>query len=403
MKVLVADRLPGASLDEMRALGAEVVYRPELAPAELPAALPGVNVLIVRGTEVTTQAFEAGEALNLIIRAGAGVNTIDVNTASERGVYVANCPGKNAWAVAELTMTLIGCLDRRIPDAVQSLRAGRWEKGEYAKAVGLRGRSIGIVGLGHIGRAVLKLAQCYGMVPYAYSRSLTSARATELGVSRVGSIQELARLSQIFTIHLELTDRTRQIIGYDVIDALPEGAWFVNTARSELVDYEALLELGPNKKLRIGLDVLPDEPGSRFSEYRHRLLENPLVYAAPHIGASTDEAQTAIAAETVRILRSFLLKGEVPNAVNLMGSSRARYQLVVRHLDKVGALANVLGVLKRHGINVQELDNAVFEGGKAACAKIRLQTRPSDACLREIMAFSEEILHVDLVTLPNLA
>jgi D-3-phosphoglycerate dehydrogenase len=130
-----------------------------------------------------------------------------------------------------------------------------------------------------------------------------------------------------------------------------------------------LLELGPKKKLRIGLDVLPDEPGSRQGEYRHRLLENPLVYAAPHIGASTDEAQIAIAAETVRILRSFLLKGEVPNAVNLMATSRARYQLVVRHLDKVGALANVLGVLKRHGINIQELDNAVFEGGKGACRR----------------------------------
>jgi D-3-phosphoglycerate dehydrogenase len=402
MKVLVADRLPEASLDEMRALGAHVLYKPELASGELAAALPGVNVLIVRGTEVSTQALEAGEALNLIIRAGAGVNTIDVNTASERGVYVANCPGKNSSAVAELTMTLIGCLDRRVPDAVESLRAGRWEKGEYAKAVGLRGRSIGIVGLGHIGRTVLRLAQCYGMLPYAYSRSLTSARAAELGVSRVGTIEELARLSQIFTIHLELTDRTRRIIGFDVINALPDGAFFVNTARAELVDYDALLELGPKKKLRIGLDVLPDEPGSRLGEYRHRLIENALLYAAPHIGASTDEAQTAIAAETVRILRSFLLKGEVPNAVNLMATSRARYQLVVRHLDKVGALANVLGVLKRHGINIQELDNAVFEGGKAACAKIRLQTRPADGCLQEIMAFSE-ILHVDLVTLPNLA
>jgi D-3-phosphoglycerate dehydrogenase / 2-oxoglutarate reductase len=403
MKVLVADRLTEASLDEMRALGAEVVYKPELAASELSAALPGVNVLIVRGTEVSTQALESGEALNLIIRAGAGVNTIDVDTASERGVYVANCPGKNGAAVAELTFTLIGCLDRRIPDAVQSLRAGRWEKGEYAKALGLRGRSIGIAGLGHVGRAVLRLAQCYGMVPYGYSRSLTSARAAELGVSRVGTIAELARLSEVFTVHLELTDRTRGIIDREVIKALPDGASFVNTARAELVDYDALCELGPPKKLRIGLDVLPNEPGARIGQYQHRLLENPFVYAAPHIGASTDEAQTAIAAETVRILRSFLLKGEVPNAVNLMVTSRARYQLVVRHLDKVGALANVLGVLKRHGINIQELDNAVFEGGKAACAKIRLDTRPSDGCLNEIMAFSDEILHVDLVTLPNLA
>jgi D-3-phosphoglycerate dehydrogenase / 2-oxoglutarate reductase len=403
MKVLVADRLAQASLDEIRVLGVEVVYTPELTPADLPAALRGVNVLIVRGTEVTSEALEAGESLNLIIRAGAGVNTIDVKTASERGIYVANCPGKNASAVAELTLSLIGALDRRIPDAVQSLRAGHWMKGEFAKAVGLRGRSIGIVGVGHIGRAVLRLAQAYGMVPYGWSRSLTSARAADLAITRVGSIVELARVSQIFTVHLELTDRTHGIIGFDVLNALPDGAMFVNTARSELVDYDALIELAPKKNLRVGLDVLPDEPASRDSQYQHAILKNGLVYATPHIGASTDEAQVAIAGETVRILRSFILKGEIPNAVNLMATSRARYQLVVRHLDKIGALANVLGVLKRHGINIQELDNSVFEGGKAACAKIRLDTRPTDGCLREIMAFSDEILHVDLVTLPNLA
>lgn len=402
MKILVADRLTEASLDEMRALGVEVAYAPDLGASELPAALKGVNVLVVRGTEVTTQALEAGESLNLIIRAGAGVTTIDVRTASDRGVYVANCPGKNASAVAELTMTLIGCLDRRVPDAVQSLRAGRWMKGEFAKAVGLRGRAIGIVGLGHIGRAMLRLAQAYGLVPYAFSRSLTSARAADLGVSRVGSLEELARRSQIFSVHLELTERTKGIIGYEVINALPDGAIFVNTSRGELVDYDALCELAPKKNLRIGLDVLPGEPPTRSGEYRHPILELPNVYATPHIGASTDEAQTTIADETVRILRSFIVKGEVPNAVNL-GSSRARYQLVVRHLDKIGALANVLGVLKRHGINVQELDNIVFEGGRAACAKIRVDTRPGDGCMREIMAFSDEILHVDLVTLPNLA
>ena len=140
-----------------------------------------------------------------------------------------------------------------------------------------------------------------------------------------------------------------------------------------------------------------------FSTYRHPILENPLVYAVPHIGASTDEAQIAIANETVRILRSFLTKGEVPNVVNIAESSWSRYQLVVRHVDQVGALANVLAVLKRHGINVQELDNTVFEGARAACAKIRLSSRPSDGCLSEIMAFSGEVLHVDLVTLPNLA
>lgn len=403
MRVLVADRLSENSLDEMRSLGVEVSYEPELKAADLPARLPGVNVLVVRGTQVNKEAFDAGSALNLVIRAGAGVKNIDVATASERGIYVAACPGKNASAVAELTFTLIGCLDRRVPDGVASLRAGKWEKDEFARAGGLRGRSLGILGLGHVGRAVLKIAQAYELECYAWSRSLTAAKAAELGVRRVASPAELAKVSDIFTVHLELSERTRGIVDRKVLSQLKQGAFFVNTARDGLVDYDALLELIPQKNLRVGLDVMPNEPDTRHSTYRHPIIETGLVYAVPHIGASTDEAQIAISNETVRILRSFLTKGEVPNVVNIAESSWSRYQLVVRHVDQVGALANVLGVLKRHGINVQELDNTVFEGARAACAKIRLSSRPSDACLSEIMAFSGEVLHVDLVTLPNLA
>jgi D-3-phosphoglycerate dehydrogenase / 2-oxoglutarate reductase len=403
MRVLVADRLAEASLEEIRALGVDVTYQPNLGPADLGAALQGINVLVVRGTEVSRAAIEAADALNLIIRAGAGVNAIDVHAASARGIYVANCPGKNASAVAELAFTLIGCLDRRVPDAVQSLRQGRWEKQEFARAVGLRGRRLGIAGLGNIGRVMARLGHAYGMEVWAWSRSLTVSRAAELEVQSAPTLEDLARRSQIFSVHFELTDRTRGIVNRRVLEALPDGALFINTARAELVDYDALQELVPKKNLRVGLDVLPEEPGSRNASYEHPILQSGLVYATPHIGASSDEAQQAIAAECVRILRSFLTRSEVPNVVNIRATSRARYQLVVRHLDRVGALANVLGVIKRHGINIQEVDNTVFEGGKAACAKIGLDTRPSDALMQEIMVFDDEVLHVDLVVLPNLA
>lgn len=403
MRVLVADRLTEDSLDEMRALGVEVLYEPELRAEALPDALEGVNVLIVRGTEVNGAALEAGKSLNLIIRAGAGVSNIDVATASERGIYVANCPGKNASAVAELTFALIASLDRRVPDAVASLRAGEWKKDEYARSVGLAGRKIGILGLGHVGRTVLRLAHAYGMQAYASSRSLTQSRALELGVTVAPNPVELARAVDVFTVHLELTPRTRNIVDRRVLEALPDDAIFVNTARPELVDYDALAELAESKRLRVGLDVFPGEPASRNARYAHPILSAGLVYGTPHIGASTDAAQIAIASECARILRSFVTKGEVPNVVNISATSWSRYQLVVRHIDKVGALANVLAVLKRHGINIHELDNTVFEGGRAACAKIRLGSRPSEDCLSEIMAFSDAILHVDLVTLPNLA
>ncbi len=403
MRVLVADRLTEDALDEMRALGVEVEYEPKLPVTELPARLPGVNVLVVRGKQVSASALAAGKSLNLVIRAGAGTQNIDVPFASERGIYVATTPGKNARAVAELAFTLIGCLDRRVPDATNGLRAGRWEKDEYARAVGLEGRSLGVLGFGHAGRVMAELARAYGMRTLVYSRSLTAAKAAELGVKRVPSAVDLAGESDVLSVHLALNERTRGSVGRAVLEALPDGATFVNTARPELVDYDALLELIPKKSLRVGLDVLPGEPAERTARYDHPILHAGLVYATPHIGASTDRAQTAIASETVRILRSFVTKGEVPNVVNIAANTWSRYQLVVRHVDQVGALANVLAVLKRHGIHISELDNTVFEGGHAACAKIRLESRPSDACLSEIMAFSDEILHVDLVTLPNVA
>ena len=217
------------------------------------------------------------------------------------------------------------------------------------------------------------------------------------------NVLELAKRSDILCVHLELTERTRGVISREVISALPNGAILVNTADAGLMDWPALVELAPMKDLRVGLDVLPNEPDTRVADYDNAILHAGLVYATPHIGASTDEAQIAIAAETVRILRSFMVKGDVPNVVNIAANTRGRYILVVRFLDKVGALANVLGVLKRHAINIQELENSVFEGGRAGCAKIRTDTRPSEACLTEMMAFSDEVLHVNLVTLPNLA
>jgi D-3-phosphoglycerate dehydrogenase len=283
------------------------------------------------------------------------------------------------------------------------MRAGKWEKEEYAKAIGLKGRRIGIVGLGHVGRTVAQLARAYEMELFGWSRSLHAQHAAELGLQRAASVEELAAQSDILTLHVELTDYTRGIVSRRVLEALPDGAMVINTARAELMDYDALLELIPKKRLRVGLDVLPSEPPSRSAVYDHPIVRSGLVYTTPHIGASTDQAQTAIAAETVRILRSFIVKGEVPNVVNVTHASRARYQLVVRHLDRVGALANVLAVLKRHGINIQELENTVFEGGKAGCARIRTDTRPSEGCMTEIMAFSDEVLHVDIVALPNLA
>ena len=406
MRLLIADKLHPRAIEELRTLPLEVVYDPELTKESLEKRLQGIGVLVVRSTDVTASAIENAKQLNLIVRAGASYNTIDVRAASKRGIYVANCPGKNAAAVAELVYGLILALDRRIPDAVASLRAGKWERQEYSKAEGIHGKTLGIVGLGAIGREVAQRARCFGLNVVAWSRSLTPLRATELGVIHASTLEELAQRCQIVSLHLALVDRTRRILSRRILDLLPDRATVINAARADLVDNEALLEAVDKRGFRVGLDVYPEEPrGSRSFSSPDVFKAYPsggLVYGTPHIAAATDQAQLAIASETVRIIRSFLLEANVPNVVNVSSSSAARFHLVIRMMDKVGTFANVLAVLKRHGINVEEVSNTVFEGGVAACAKLRLLSRPTEACLAEIKAF-HEVLQVDLVTLPMLA
>lgn len=406
MRLLIADKLHARAIEELRTLPLEVIYDPEVTKESLERRLQGVGVLVVRSTEVTASAIESAKQLNLIVRAGASYGTIDVRAASKRGIYVANCPGKNASAVAELVYGLMIALDRRVPDAVASLRAGKWERQEYSKAEGLRGKTLGIAGLGAIGREVAHAARAFGLNVIAWSRSLTPAKAAELGISHASSIEDLASKSQILTLHLALVERTKHIVSRRVLELLPERAIVINAARPDLIDQEALLEAVERRAFRVGLDVFRDEPrGSRSFASPELFRTYPsggFIYGTPHIAAATDQAQLAIATETVRIIRSFLLEATVPNVVNVLTSSAARFLMVIRMMDKVGTFANVLAVLKRHGINVEEVSNTVFEGGVAACAKLRLLSRPTEACLAEIKAFSE-VLHVDLVTLPMLA
>ncbi|MDB4946483.1 MAG: D-3-phosphoglycerate dehydrogenase [Labilithrix sp.] len=408
MRLLIADKLHPRAVEELRTLPVDVLYEPELTRETLETKLAGVGILVVRSKEVTRKAIESATQLNLIVRAGAETSTIDVKAASERGIYVASCPGKNSSAVAELVYGMLVAIDRRIPDAVASLRAGKWERQEYAKAEGLIGKTIGIVGLGAIGRDVCQRAKTFGLHPIAWSRSLSAARANDMGIGYASSIEDLAAKSDILTVHLALNDRTRGIISRKVFEAMPKRSIFINCARADLVDHAAMQDAVKTRGLRVGLDVVPDEPrgkkeiGAELFNLVTPTSTGGFVYATPHIAASTDQAQLSIATETVRVIRSFLTEGNVPNVVNVMNQSTARFQMVIRMLDKVGTLANVLAVIKRHAINVEEMTNTVFEGGGASCAKLRIMSRPSEACMAEIRAF-EEVLHVDIVTLPNLA
>ncbi len=396
MKVLIADAFPKERLADVSALGLEVEHRPDVPPEELSQAVRDASILVVRGKVVAADVFENGKALSLVVRAGAGTNTIDVAAASRRGVYVANCPGQNSIAVAELAIGLLLAIDRRIPDNVQALREGRWDKKTFSAASGLYGRSFGVLGLGAIGRETAARARALGMKVHGWSRSLDAPRAEALGVVREETPRALASRVDALSVHLPLAKETRGLVSREVLEAMRPGAILVNTARAEVVDQEALLELARAGRLRVGTDVHQGEPAAGKAEFHSELAKLPNVYGTHHIGASTEQAQEAIARETVRIIGAFVRTGEVPNCVNVLERTPARCRLVVRHLDRVGVLANVLDSIREAGINAQQIENTVFQEAAAACCVIELDERPTPAVLERIRQRVDEIIFADV-------
>jgi D-3-phosphoglycerate dehydrogenase len=399
MKVLIADKFPDAGVAALEAIGCEVALDADLKDDALVSAVreTGADVLVVRSTKVTEPVLDAGR-LGLVVRAGAGYNTIDVAAASRRGIYVSNCPGRNAVAVAELAFGLILALDRRIADNVDELRAGKWNKKEYSKARGLLGRTLGLVGVGRIGQEMVPRARAFGMPVVAWSRSLTEERAAELGVVRANSPEAVAAVCDVLSVHLALNSETRGLVGESVLGALRPGSYLVNTSRAEVVDQAALERAVRERGVRAGLDVFEGEPSSATGEVELPLASLPGVYVTHHIGASTDQAQAAIADETVRIVRTYKETGRVPNVVNLAARTPATHMLVVRHRDVVGVLAHVLDALGSAGINVQEMENVVFDGAEAAVARIHLDQAPAPEIVEAVVA-NEHVIATDLLTL----
>ena len=416
MKVLVADKFEKSGIDGLKAAGCEVVYEPDLKEDSLTQAIAssGAEVLVVRSTKVTAPMLDAGR-LALIVRAGAGYNTIDVAGASTRGIYVSNCPGKNAIAVAELAFGLILSLDRRIPDNVAEIRGGTWNKKEYSKAQGLYGRTLVLLGVGSIGQEMIRRAAGFGMNVVIWSRRfdgqdrpLTDIEARELGVESVlrtisiglaPTPADAVSRGDIVSVHVALGPETKGLVNAALFSKMKPGTMFVNTARGEVVDYAALGAAVKERGLKVGLDVYANEPASATAPFKDDLVGLPGVYGTHHIGASTDQAQEAIAAETVRIIRSYKETGRVPNVVNLARRTPATHMLVVRHRDRPGVLAHVFNHLRQANLNVQETENIVFEGAEAAVARINLDREPPSSLCDRIKGENADILDLQVVQL----
>ncbi len=405
-RVLIADKLAEVARTRLQEAGCEVIWAPSVKDEALVSALDehDPEVLVVRSTKVRAEHFSAARSLALVVRAGAGVNTIDLAAASTSGVFVSNCPGTNSVAVAELAWAHILNADRRVADGVADLRAGRWKKKIYGKANGLYGRTLGVLGMGAIAQEVVKRAQGFGMPVVAWSRSLTDEAALRLGVQRMDSAVDVARRADVLTVHLAATPATRGFVGPAIFDALPQGAIFVNTSRGEVVDEQALVKSVTERGLRAGLDVYQGEPAAD-GDWSTPLAALDGVYGTHHIGASTEQAQESVASEACRVVLAFVTVGDAPNCVNLADRTPATHLMVVRHADEVGVLARVLNLLREAGINVAKMQNIIFAGpdggaGGAACARIELVGVPP-ASVVDRLRRADPIFDVKLVSLED--
>ncbi len=372
MRILIADKFPGPYQDDLRSRYAVTVLG---AGEDLRSAIAGHEILVVRSTKVGGEVIDAAADLALVVRAGAGYNTIDWRAAANRGIYVCNTPGKNAVAVAELTMGLITAVDRRIPDAVSDLRSGRWRKKEYGVARGLAGRTLGIIGFGDIGMEVARRAAAFDLRLVIEDRPGRSGRQQDLidqlDITVVDHRSDLLGAADIVTIHVPATTETVGMVSTEFLSRMRRGAYLINTSRGDIVDEAALLAAIEQKDLRVGLDVFADEPTGGTAEFDTPLGKHPNVYATHHIGASTDQSQEAIADEVVAIVDDFA-RGVIRNCVNLTSDPQGTVVISVRHRNRVGVLARVLGILRGAGLNVQQMDNRILAGEQAATATIHV-------------------------------
>lgn len=394
LKVLVADKFPEKYIQQMKDLDLDVVYNPKLVEKDLPEAGKDADIIVVRSTVVNEETINRSEKLNLIIRAGSGVNNINIAAANKKGIYVTNCPGMNAVAVAELAVGLMIALDRYIPDNVSDFNKGVWNKDKYSKGKGLKGKTLGLIGVGNIGKEVAKRALAFEMNVYGKDIS----RIEGVQIKDFSEMDQLLPLCDVVSIHLPATPQTKGLFNKQMFGYMKDGAYLINTSRQDIIVEDDLLEAIKEKNIRYACDVFKGEPEAKSGEVSSKLQNNPNIYVTHHIGASTEQAQDAVAEETINIIKHFVHSGVIDHWVNRAKVTDAHYQLVVKHYDKPGVLASVLDVIRNGNINIEEIENIIFEGGIAACCTLKLQTAATAEMLKQIKDNSDviSISHVEI-------
>jgi len=339
-RVLIADNLEAAAAETLKKLGVSVDHRPELSknPAELKAVLPTYDAVIVRSAaKITADMLENPGKLRAIARAGVGVDTIDVVAATRKGVIVMNTPGGNTVSAAEHTIALLMSLSRLVPQADATMKAGKWDRSKFV-GTQVTGKTLGIIGLGRIGREVAKRAVGLEMKVLAFDPFVTPEKVAEMGYKAAASIEAMLPEVDYLTIHVPLTNDTKSLIGANELAKMKKTARVLNVARGGIIDEQALADaLKAGTIAGAGIDVFTVEPAVADNP----LLTAPNIVLTPHLGASTVEAQENVAIEAAELIADFLLKGIVLNAVNMAAVDRKELDELRQYVD----LARRLGML----------------------------------------------------------
>src|SRR5438105_3411043 len=351
-RVLISDKLEAPGLDLLREAGVELDERHGLKGADLQAALRDADGVIIRsGTTLTAELLEAPGRLKAIVRAGVGVDNIDVAAATRRGIVVMNTPGGNTVSTAEHTVTMLMALARHVPAADASLHAGKWERTKFV-GTQLAGKTLGVVGLGRIGREVARRAAGLDMKVVGFDPFLAPDRAAQLGIEAVSGLAELLPRCDFLTVHTPLTDETRDLIGAAQLANLPRGARVLNCARGGIINEQALADaLRSGHLAGAALDVFEQEPPPAD----HPLLKLPNVVVTPHLGASTVEAQTSVAREAAQLLVDYLTRGLVQFAVNMAAVDRTELEELRLYVDMAHRLGLLHAQMSQGAIHKAEL------------------------------------------------
>jgi len=346
MKIFISDPVDEQCVDLLKQEGFAVVYQPGLDAGNLKSALADADALIVRSqTKVTAGILESAKKLKVVGRAGAGVDNIDVDAATRKGVVVMNTPGGNTISTAEHTLSMMFALARNIPQANQSLREGKWDRKKFT-GTELNGKLVGLIGLGRVGSEVAKRCLAFGMDVIAYDPLVSSESAAKLGV-RLAELPEIFQTADIISVHSPLTAETRNLINAKTLAQCKKGVRIINCARGGIVHEKDLLQaLESEQVAAAALDVFEQEPPAD-----HSLIRHPHVVSTPHLGASTEEAQEKVAIQIAHQIADFLLGRGVSGSVNgdiVRYTFRKEFHPYFTLVERMGKLLSQLknGVLR---------------------------------------------------------